>query len=174
MHPFSGFTSSVCQLRPESRGHIHITSPDAHAHPHIFANYLSATADQLCAIRAVRFAREMTEMPSLAPYVVREHTVCGDMSSDEDMLNVARRYAQTIYHPTSTCRMGIDNQLLLIHNYAFMAFKICGLQMPPLCQRLYLAIQMRLLMIGEKGIRFNSARQSMTNNTHALSYLHLW
>ena len=108
MHPFSGFTSSVCQLRPESRGHIHITSPDAHAHPKIIANYLTATADQLCAIRAVRFAREMTKMPSLKPFVVREHTVCGDMSSDQDMLDVARRYAQTIYHPTSTCRMGQD------------------------------------------------------------------
>ena len=108
MHPFSGFTSSVCQLRPESRGHIHITSPDAYSHPKIVANYLTATADQLCAIRAVRFAREMTHMPSLKPFVVREHTVCGDMSRDEDMLDVARRYAQTIYHPTSTCRMGSD------------------------------------------------------------------
>ena len=108
MHPFSGFTSSVCQLRPESRGHIHITSPDAYEHPKIIANYLTATADQLCAIRAVRFAREMTQMPSLKPFVVREHTVCGDMSSDQDMLDVARRYAQTIYHPTSTCRMGTD------------------------------------------------------------------
>jgi len=113
MHPFSGFTSSVCQLRPESRGHIHITSPDAYAHPHIFANYLSAKADQLCAIRSVRFARKMTEMPSLAPYVVREHTVCGEMSSDQDMLDVARRYAQTIYHPTSTCRMGIDKSAVV-------------------------------------------------------------
>ena len=47
-------------------------------------------------------------MPSLKPFVVREHTVCGDMSSDQDMLDVARRYAQTIYHPTSTCRMGTD------------------------------------------------------------------
>ena len=108
MHPFSGFTSSVCQLRPESRGHIHITSPDAYEHPEIVANYLSAKADQLCAIRSVKFAREMTKMPSLKPFVVREHTVCGDMSSDQDLLDVARRYAQTIYHPTSTCRMGTD------------------------------------------------------------------
>ena len=108
MHPFSGFTSSVCQLRPESRGHIHITSPDTYDHPLIHANYLSATADQLCAIRAVKFARKMIEMPALKPFVVREHTVCGDMSSDQDMLDVARRYAQTIYHPTSTCRMGTD------------------------------------------------------------------
>lgn len=113
MHDFSGFTSSVCQLRPESRGHIHITSPDAYQHPTIFANYLSATADQLCAIRAVKFARQMTQMPSLKPFVVREHTICGDMSSDQDMLDVARRYAQTIYHPTSTCRMGTDTQAVV-------------------------------------------------------------
>ena len=113
MHPFSGFTSSVCQLRPESRGHIHITSPDAYDHPEIFANYLSAKADQLCAIRSVKFARDMTKMPSLKPFIVREHTVCGDMSSDEDMLDVARRYAQTIYHPTSTCRMGTDNRAVV-------------------------------------------------------------
>ena len=113
MHPFSGFTSSVCQLRPESRGHIHITSPDSYAHPKIHANYLSATADQLCAIRSVKFARQMTEMPALKPYIVREHTVCGEMKTDEDFLNVARRYAQTIYHPTSTCRMGIDKKAVV-------------------------------------------------------------
>ncbi|MGC6517479.1 MAG: GMC family oxidoreductase [Candidatus Puniceispirillaceae bacterium] len=113
MHPFSGFTASVCQLRPESRGHIHISTPNAYDYPTIFANYLSARADQLCAIRAVKFAREMTKMPSLSPFIVREHTVCGDMTSDEDMLQVARRYAQTIYHPTSTCRMGIDPEAVV-------------------------------------------------------------
>ena len=113
MHSFSGFTSSVCQLRPESRGTIHITSPDSHDYPKIHANYLSAKADQLCAIRAVRFAREMAQMPALKPFIVREHTVVGDMVSDEDHLEVARRHAQTIYHPTSTCRMGTDNQAVV-------------------------------------------------------------
>ena len=113
MHPFSGFTSSVCQLRPESRGSIHITSPDAKIYPLIKANYLSATADQLCAIRSVRFARAMAEQPALKPYIVREHTFVGDMKTDEDHLEVARQFAQTIYHPTSTCRMGIDNQAVV-------------------------------------------------------------
>ena len=113
MHPFSGFTSSVCQLRPESRGHIHINSPDPDIYPRIVPNYLSATADQLCAIRAVRFARAMAEQPALKPFVVREHTVINDMSTDDDHLEVARQYAQTIYHPTSTCRMGTDNRAVV-------------------------------------------------------------
>ena len=113
MHPFSGFTSSVCQLRPESRGHIHISSPDVDVYPRIVPNYLSATADQLCAIRAVRFARAMAEQPALKPFVVREHSVINDMSTDDDHLEVARQFAQTIYHPTSTCRMGTDNRAVV-------------------------------------------------------------
>ena len=113
MHSFSGFTSSVCQLRPESRGYIHITSPDPNAYPRIVPNYLSATADQLCAVRAVRFARAMAETKALKPFVVREHTIVNDMSSDEDHLEVARRFAQTIYHPTSTCRMGRDDKAVV-------------------------------------------------------------
>jgi choline dehydrogenase len=109
MHPFSGITSSVCQLRPESRGHIHIASPDAMVYPKIVPNYLSATADQLCAIRAVKFARAMTKTAALSPFVVREHVPQGPMVTDEDHLNAARNIAQTIYHPTSTCRMGQDS-----------------------------------------------------------------
>ncbi|MEE4118317.1 MAG: GMC family oxidoreductase N-terminal domain-containing protein, partial [Paracoccaceae bacterium] len=100
MHPFSGITSSVCQLRPESRGNIHITSPDAADYPKITPNYLSAQADQLCAVRALRFARAMTRTKALAPYIVREHLPEGDPQTDEELLDAARRISQTIYHPT--------------------------------------------------------------------------
>ncbi len=113
MHPFSGFTSSVCQLRPESRGHIHIVSPHADDYPKIIPNYLTAKADQFCAIRAVKFARRMAEMPSLKPLIEREHTIVGKMESDDDYLDVAREFAQTIYHPTSTCRMGLDTNAVV-------------------------------------------------------------
>ncbi|MEL6234294.1 MAG: GMC family oxidoreductase N-terminal domain-containing protein [Pseudomonadota bacterium] len=108
MHPFSGITSSVCQLRPESRGHIHIRTPRADDHPKITPNYLSATADQLCAVRAVKFARAMTKTRALAPFILREHVPRDDPQTDEEILDVARRISQTIYHPTSTCRMGQD------------------------------------------------------------------
>ncbi|NDW54639.1 GMC family oxidoreductase [Aliiroseovarius sp. PrR006] len=109
MHPFSGITSSVCQLRPESRGHIHIASPRASDYPKIVPNYLSATADQLCAIRAVKFARAMTQTKALSPFIVREHVPQGNPQSDEELLDCARSISQTIYHPTSTCRMGNDD-----------------------------------------------------------------
>lgn len=113
MHPFSGITSSVCQLRPESRGHIHITSPRAADYPRIVPNYLSATADQLCAIRAVKFARAMTKTRALNPYIMREHVPNNDPQTDEELLQTARDISQTIYHPTSTCRMGRDTQAVV-------------------------------------------------------------
>ncbi|MGI9483359.1 MAG: GMC family oxidoreductase [Hyphomicrobiales bacterium] len=108
MHPFSGITSSVCQLRPESRGHIHIVTPHASDHPKIVPNYLSATADQLCAVRAIKFAQAMTHTNALAPFIVREHLPEGSPETDEELLEAARNISQTIYHPTSTCRMGND------------------------------------------------------------------
>lgn len=113
MHPFSGITSSVCQLRPESRGHIHITSPNATDYPKIVPNYLSAPADELCAIRAVKFARAMTKTDALKPYVVREHVPNNNPQTDEELLDTARNISQTIYHPTSTCRMGNDPQAVV-------------------------------------------------------------
>jgi choline dehydrogenase len=123
MHPFSGITSSVCQLRPESRGHIHIAAPDPEAHPRIVPNYLSATADALCAVRAVRFARAMARTRALAPYVVREHLPGDVPDTDEALLEAARRLAQTIYHPVGTCRMGSDplavvDERLRVHGVA--------------------------------------------------------
>ncbi len=108
MHPFSGITSSVCQLRPESRGTIHISSPKASDYPMIVPNYLSAIADQLCAVRAIKFARAMTKTKALNPFVVREHVPNNNPETDEELLQCARDISQTIYHPTSTCRMGSD------------------------------------------------------------------
>ena len=108
MHAFSGITSSVCQLRPESRGHIHIVTPRATDHPKIVPNYLSAPADQICAVRAVKFARAMTKTKALSRYIVREHLPEGAPETDEELLDAARNIGQTIYHPTSTCRMGSD------------------------------------------------------------------
>lgn len=108
MHPFSGITSSVCQLRPESRGHVHIASPNPSDHPKIVPNYLSTKGDQDCAVRAVKFAREMTKTKSLKPFIVREHMPKGDPQTYDELLDAARNMGQSIYHPTSTCKMGSD------------------------------------------------------------------
>jgi choline dehydrogenase len=108
MHPFPGITLSVCQLRPESRGRIEIKSPDPKAYPAIHPNYLSTPRDCQTAIDSLKFTRRLVETNALKPYVVREHRPGPEIVTDEDLLESARNIAQTIYHPTSTCRMGAD------------------------------------------------------------------
>jgi len=120
MHPFSGITLSVCQLRPESRGRIVIKSPDAHVYPEIYPNYLSAQLDQDTAVAAIKVARALAASDALSPYIVEEKVPGIGISTEADLLEAARNISQTIYHPTSTCKMGNDpmavvDQRLRVH-----------------------------------------------------------
>ncbi len=112
-HPFSAFTASVCQLRPESRGSVHIVSPDAGVHPRICPNYLSTPGDREAAVAGIKTARRIAGAPALREHIVEEFVPGAVYESDEELLAAARLYSQTIYHPTSTCRMGIDERAVV-------------------------------------------------------------
>ena len=113
MHPFPGITSSVCQLRPESKGEIRAISPDPYTYPEIHPNYLSTTLDQETAVNGVKFARSMSKTNSLAPFIISERLPGSDITSDEAILDSVRNISQTIYHPTSTCKMGSDKMAVV-------------------------------------------------------------
>lgn len=107
-HKFSAFTSSVCQLRPHSRGSIEIKSSDPLAYPRIFPNYLSDERDQQVAVDGIKVARRISQAPALAQHIVDEYVPGRQFASDEQLLDAARKFSQTIYHPTSSCKMGSD------------------------------------------------------------------
>lgn len=109
VHPFSAFTSSVCQLRPFSRGEIRIKSADAMAYPEIIPNYLSDQRDCQVAIDGIKLARSIAAAPSLKNHIIEEYIPGRRYQSDEELLDAARRYSQTIYHPTCSCKMGQDD-----------------------------------------------------------------
>ncbi len=108
LHRYAAFTSSVCQLRPESRGRIAIKSADARVAPAIVPNYLSSERDCRTVIDGMKLSRRLAQTQALAPCVERELLPGDDVVSDEDLLAHARAVAQTIYHPVSTCKMGSD------------------------------------------------------------------
>jgi choline dehydrogenase len=108
LHSFSGFSASVCQLRPESRGSIRIRSADPAAPPEIRINYLSTEVDRTVNIEGLKILRKILQAPALRSYVVEEVDPGAEVSSDEALLNYCRTRGSTIYHPTSTCRMGSD------------------------------------------------------------------
>jgi choline dehydrogenase len=108
LHPFSGFTASVCQLRPESRGSLRIKSADPAAPPEIRINYLASEVDRATNIEGLKILRKILRAPALTPYVVEEIDPGDKITSDEALLAYCRARGTTIYHPTSTCRMGND------------------------------------------------------------------
>jgi choline dehydrogenase len=108
LHSFSGFTASVCQLRPESRGSLRIKSADPQVAPEIRINYLATETDRTAFIEGVKILRKILAAPALKPYVVDELYPGSKIVSDEDILAFCRQTGSTVYHPTSTCRMGND------------------------------------------------------------------
>jgi choline dehydrogenase len=107
-HPFSAFTASVCQLRPYSSGSVEIRSAHPLQYPAIQPNYLSDPRDHPVVIGGIKVARRIAEAPSLAPHILSEFVPGAHFQSDDELLDAARRYSQSIYHPACTCRMGSD------------------------------------------------------------------
>src|SRR5690606_16623557 len=112
-HDFPGFTLSVCQLRPESRGRVSLASPDPLAPPKIESNYLSTDTDRRCAAEAVAVARKLAETTPLSSYVTEEILPGPDARTHEDFLAFARANGATIFHPSGTCRMGSDEDAVV-------------------------------------------------------------
>jgi choline dehydrogenase len=108
LHTFSGFTASVCQLRPESRGSLRIRSVDPAVPPEIRINYLASETDRRANVDGLRILRKILAAPALKPYVSDEAYPGSKILSDDDILAYCRQTGSTIYHPTSTCRMGTD------------------------------------------------------------------
>jgi choline dehydrogenase len=108
LHSFPGFSASVCQLRPESRGSLRIRSADPTVAPEIRINYLASETDRSANIDGLRMLRKILAAPALKPYVVEEVEPGTQVESDDELLAFARQRGSTVYHPTSTCRMGSD------------------------------------------------------------------
>jgi choline dehydrogenase len=113
LHPFSGFTASVCQLRPESRGFVRIKSPDPTAPPAIQPRYLSTETDRRTNVEGLKRLRAIMQQPAMRPYVLAEHLPGPAVQTDDELLAYAREVGTTIYHPSSTCRMGIDDRAVV-------------------------------------------------------------
>jgi choline dehydrogenase len=113
VHPFSGFTLSVCQLRPESRGYLKLASSDPMLPPSIHPNYLAAETDRRCVVAGLAFARKLAQTPPLADLIAAEYEPGPEAQTDADLLAFARARGQTIFHPSGTCRMGSDSEAVV-------------------------------------------------------------
>ncbi|MCP1610852.1 choline dehydrogenase-like flavoprotein [Azospirillum lipoferum] len=113
LHPFPAFTASVCNLRPESRGSIHIRSPDPRTAPSIRPNYLSTEGDRLVAAESIRLTRRIVAQAPLQRYAPEEFKPGPDYQTDADLARAAGDIATTIFHPVGTARMGLDDMAVV-------------------------------------------------------------
>ncbi len=107
LQPEHGYQVHVCQVRPESRGSVWLKSPDPSAHPAIDPNYLSAPEDVETLVKGVEIARAIGRQPALKKYNSGEAWPGEDVQGAA-VLEKLRGWAETIYHPVGTCRMGPD------------------------------------------------------------------
>lgn len=108
LHPFPGFTMSVCQLRPSSRGYLAAATPNPKDPPRIHANYLHTDDDCDTMIAGVRLLRRIAAAPALAAQIAAEWKPGHAVVNDDEVLDYVRSTGSSIFHPSGTCRMGPD------------------------------------------------------------------
>lgn len=113
LHKTPGVTVSVCNLRPTSRGSVHIGSTNRDEHPLITTNYLSTDQDRKVAADSIRLARQLmatTAAQSLNPV---EMLPGSGIQDDASLAKAAGDIASTIFHPVGTCKMGVDTMAVV-------------------------------------------------------------
>ncbi|MEM8630318.1 MAG: GMC family oxidoreductase N-terminal domain-containing protein [Pseudomonadota bacterium] len=108
LDPFPAFTASVCNLRPESRGSVRLSGPDAMAAPAIAPNYLATPGDRSVAAEAIRLTRRIVGRPALAKYTPQEVRPGAGLTTETELEKAAGDIGTTIFHPVGTARMGSD------------------------------------------------------------------
>jgi choline dehydrogenase len=106
--PFSAFLLSHNPCRPTSRGHLELRSSDPTEHPAIHPNYLATQDDIDDVLAGNRLLRQIATTRPLADIITEEIVPGRDIDGDEAQLVDFRARADTVYHPTSTCMMGLD------------------------------------------------------------------
>ncbi len=114
LHSFNAFTASICNLRPTSRGSVHITSSDPLAPPAINPNYLSTEEDRKVAAECLRLTRKIVQSPALKPFLPQEYKPGMTYQTDEELVRAAGDIGTTIFHPVGTCKMGRSDDAMAV------------------------------------------------------------
>jgi choline dehydrogenase len=109
----SGMTCYAHPMRPESKGHIHITSSDPRRAPAITFNFLAEPVDAELTVKAIRIARSIMTAKAMAPLGVSEIAPGEALAKDDEIIDWVKRAGETTYHPVGTCKMGSDRMAVV-------------------------------------------------------------
>lgn len=128
LHPFEAFTASVCNLRPESRGHVRIKTEDSREPPKIQPDYLSDPADRKVAADAIKLTRKIVSSSAMKKFEPEEFKPGIEFASDDDLAREAGNIGTTIFHPVGTCKMGPSSDNMAVVDERLKVHGILGLR----------------------------------------------
>ena len=111
-----GITCTVNQNLPESKGSIHIKSNDPEEFPSIKYNFLSSQLDKDTLVAGVKFIRNLMKTEPMKEFVNDEIQPGLEISTNDDILEFIKNKAETVYHPSGTCKMGFDQSAVVDKN----------------------------------------------------------
>jgi len=109
LHRFSGFSASVAQRRPLSRGSVSIRSNNPLDAPRIATNYLTEREDIDCLVSGLHILRDIYHQPAFRNLIQDDEYLPGKgVTRDADLARFAREKGATVFHASGSCRMGSD------------------------------------------------------------------
>jgi choline dehydrogenase len=106
--PFSAMLLGISNCSPRSRGSVHLRSSDPSSPPIIKPNYLSNESDVKDLLEGVKILRKLVKTESFRPVIGEEFRPGPQCQTDEQMIQHIKDTVWTVFHPSSTCRMGPD------------------------------------------------------------------
>ena len=128
LHPFEAFTASVCNLRPESRGHVRIKTEDSRVPPKIQPDYLSDPADRKVAADAIKLTRKIVSSPAMKKFEPEEFKPGIEFASEDELAREAGNIGTTIFHPVGTCKMGPKSDKMAVVDERLKVYGLQGLR----------------------------------------------
>lgn len=104
-----GYQLHVGPMNSDARGSVKITSSDPTTYPALRFNYLSTAQDRREWVEAIECARHILSQPAFHPFSGGEISPGPHVQSDEEILDWVAQDGETAYHPSCTCKMGVDS-----------------------------------------------------------------
>jgi len=130
----SGVTLNSYVLRPKSRGSVTLRSSNPRDLPLVDPNFLSDPDDLRIAVEGVKISCEIMRQPSLQKYVKTLHFPDASVKTQSELEDYARRFGRTSYHPTCTCKMGVDPMAVVdpkLRIHGLEGIRICDSSVMP-------------------------------------------
>ena len=108
-----GYQVHIGPMYSDARGSVKIKSKDPFEHPALIFNYLSTVQDRQEWVEAIRCTRQILSQPAFEPYDGGEIQPGPSVETDEEILQWVARDGETAYHPSCTCKMGIDDMAVV-------------------------------------------------------------